>query len=346
MHAKIVGCLSVLLLSHGYSYAIVAYTPEAVRECISAIYHVTEKNNRKRELEELYAAIRENRMLTSEAVASEGVAGAIEIMRSSNVDYSQDIQYLEQYLNNLDTRGILLALEGDASHKTSWPMGLISRSMRDQQDAYNLLCLSNELSDNLMLCGCADMNAHSHALMQRANSMSDPSISFSPVDMTNSQTSTPSLIMGGTGVSSPIVTGWALTPSINPQSLVNMQFTLPGNLAKHKDVTLELALLVPSNLLPEGYAKFKVCSRYVRDNFDLNNIDWTSTNTSGNIKIEEASTPGNLKYITVQIPLSSHHLKANYFALLSVSRIAPTGSKPEYNGDVVLVSAVYRYTAQ
>lgn len=349
VHVSKIALTVVLLSLHVQSFGVVAYIPQALRVCLDAAYHAAGQHSRKEALEELHGAMRENRMLASDKVVSQAVEEAIEVVRAHK-DQSEVVEYLEQYHDSLQDRGILLALDGDASHQRSWSMGLVSRAMHDQQVALDLVCLSNELSDNLILCGAhADKNADdSRAILRqlKPNPISDPVVNFRPSDMATSQSVTPSICVSGTGVGCPVVVGWDLMPSNDVQSPVNMQFYLPGNLAKDKPVTLELVILVPCNASPDGYANIQVLSRYVRSTFDINNVDWTATNTSGNVQITASSVPGNLQYITVEIPLTSQHLKAGYFALLSVSRVAPTDSQSEFVGELCLVSAVYRYTAK
>lgn len=327
----------ILLLCHIKSYGIVAYIPQSLRECITAVYEKVGSKNSKQALAELYAAIRENRMLTSDAVVSQGVQEALEIVRSSNSsDHQRMAEYFEQYLDHLDDRGILLNMEGDASQLRSWPLGLVDRCMREEREAYDLFRLSNELSDNLTFCGGdVDNQKCSRGIV---------GVSFSPNVMTSSQSTTPNVILGGTGVGAAVINGWSLVPD-GPQFPINMQFIVPKDFKRHEPVSLELGILVPNNDLPNGYVNIQVQSKYLESShsFNADAINWTHTNSSGNIKVDEASNPDNVKYMYIKIPLTKTYIKKHYFALLSVSRILPTDGKTEYAGDLTVVSAIFKY---
>ena len=111
MYKKMMLLLPILLSLHIPFYAVVAYTPQGVRECINTVYQATDRSSRKQALEELYAAIKENRMLTSDIIACQAVEQAIESIRALDGDHSAIIDYLEKYLSQLHDRGILLMLE-------------------------------------------------------------------------------------------------------------------------------------------------------------------------------------------------------------------------------------------
>ena len=87
----------LLLLCHTKSYSIVAYIPQSLRECVAAVYEKVGAKNSHQALAELYAAIRENRMLTSDSVVSQGVQEALAIVRSSkSSDHNGMAQYFEK----------------------------------------------------------------------------------------------------------------------------------------------------------------------------------------------------------------------------------------------------------
>jgi hypothetical protein len=136
-------------------------------------------------------------------------------------------------------------------------------------------------------------------------------------------------------------------PPVTVEDPLEMQFIIPDDFARHKPISLELGLLVPSNGFSNGYANFQVQAKYLhpKHSFNAEDVNWTHTNTSGNVKITEASTDGNVKYMLVRIPLKRSHIRGGYFALLSISRIAPTDSKSEYVGDIDVVSAVFKYVS-
>lgn len=353
--SKVMLSVSLLFL-HIWSYSIAAYIPKLLRECISTVYEATDSPNCTQALKELYSIIRENRILTSDTTIYGAVKEVLGIIRSSHSkDQKEIIEYLEQYLNDLNNRAILLTINGDASQVQSWSTGLIGRSMREEREAYELLCLSNELSGNLMLCGSIDMN--SIALNSRiiASLFKNfplhtirNSINFNANDMTNSLSVTPPVIIGSTGVGASSVNAWALSLSTSQQYPVNMQFVVPSDLEKNKSMTLEVGLLIPNNGFDEGYVNFQVQTKSVEadHSFNASKIAWTHTNTSGNIKVKESLTEGNVKYILVKIPLKSSDMKPGYFTLLNISRISPTKSKTEYAGDVNIVAAVFKYTTE
>jgi hypothetical protein len=346
VHVSKIALAVVLLSFHIKSFGIAAYIPQTLRECISAIYEKSESQLHKQGLEELHAAVKENRMLVSDAVVRRGIKEALEVIQASSnrSDQEEMVEYLEQYLKNLQDKAILLSMEGNATQMRSWSVGLIERCMRDQQDACDLLRLSNELSDNLIFCG-SEINEFS--LDSRVmNDVKRGDMSFGPNNMTSSQSLTPNMILGSTGINSAVIDGWALAPD-GPQFPVSMQFIIPDDFEKHKPVSLELGFIIPNNGLPNAYANFLVQAKYAhpKHSFNINDVHWTHTNSSGNVKIIEASNPDNVKYMFINIPLTRNHIKREYFALISVSRTMPTDGKTDYAGDLALVSAVFKYTS-
>jgi hypothetical protein len=339
--------LSVILLSiHMQSYGIAAYIPQALRECIAIIYEASDSNSCKSKLEELYSTIRENRMLGSDNVIRRGVKEALAIIRAShNKSAIKDdmVEYLEQYLKNLNDKAILLVMNGDVSHMRSWSPGLIDRCMQKERDAYDLLRLSNEISNNLVLCG-SEANAVSLDSRVIKNFWSNQKPALN-INSRPNQPSNPTMTIGSTGVNSAAITGWALTPG-SPQSPVDIEFVIPDDFDNNKPVSLELGFLVPNNGLNNGYVNFLVQEKYVipGHSFNIDNINWTHTNTSGNVKINEPVNPHNVRYMFINIPLSKSYIKPGYFALLSISRTSPT-HECEYAGDLSLVSAAFKYNA-
>jgi hypothetical protein len=355
MQKRMVNCsriiVPILLLSlNTRSYGAAAYIPQALRECISSLYRSLNDIKRKKDLEELYSVITENRMLTSENTVRRAVRKALDIVKADEDNFAQPaeiVEYLEEYLENLHDKSVVLSLKGN-NNAQEWPLEVVNRSMKQEREAFDIVRLSNELSSNFNFCGAGADCSLDARVTRKLNSspFQDPSIIFPPSVMTNSILSAPPIMIGGTGITSAVVNAWALPPASGDP--INLQFIIPDDFAKHKKVSLELAVLVPSNGLPNGYANFQVQAKYLKSSHSYNpeDINWTHTSTSGNVKITEASTSGNAKYMLIKIPLKRSHIKRGYFALLSISRILPTGSKTEYAGDIDLVTAVFNYTSK
>ena len=340
----------MLLLADTKSYSTAAYIPQALRECICALYKSLNDIKRKKDLEELYSVITENRMLTSENTVRRAVRKALDIVKAEENNFARSaevVEYLEEYLENLHDKSVILSLKGN-NNSQEWPLEVVNRSMKQEREAFDIVRLSNELSSNFNFCGTGAECSLDSRVTRKLNSsqLEDPSIIFPPSVMTNSILSAPPVMIGGTGITSAVVNAWPLPPASGDP--INLQFVIPDDFAKHKKVSLELAVLIPSNGLPNGYANFQVQAKYLKSSHSYNpdDINWTHTNTSGNVKITEASTSGNAKYMLIRIPLKRSHIKRGYFALLSISRIAPTGSKTEYAGDIDLVTAVFNYTSK
>jgi hypothetical protein len=341
-------------------YGAVAYIPQALRECITMVHNLDKKSG-NHNVEELYAMIRENRVLASDDMVRKAVVEALDVLRSNKNEKVQKQskaikKYLEHYLHSLDNTFVLLSLSGSESQRTSWPMPLIARSLHGSLRDLDMICLSSELTavQSMELCGNADMN-FSPSLERwffmfgnnpKLNDADDPSIGFNANMMTNSVYTMPNTIFG-TGVSAPIINAWAMSTSNLVQSPINMQFAVPGNFAHKKPVSLELHFLVTQQS-GNGNAAIKVNAKYMKNHSEFDIFDaapvFTSTNVSNDFAVTEPSSSHNVEHIVVTVPLDSSGIFAHNFALLSLTRVAPT-SGVEYPADIYLAAASFIYTS-
>jgi hypothetical protein len=360
----------VLLFFHITSYGIVTYIPQALKECIAMAYELSYFDGCEKELKELYLTIRDNKIFVSDDIVYNAVKEAIIIIGSPDNRINRKIgaeirderqgrgmtEYLEEYLRSLQNRSVLLAVDGKDSHSTSWSAELIEHPRDNAGEIFDLLRLSNQLSENLMVCGQISMGTHPILLSSRviAHARRKPKLDrlkkkafgFRSENMTDALTHP--AITDSIGIGDLMVKGWALTPSTHQQCSISMQVEIPNEIVKNKKAVLEVGMVVPSNGLSNEYANFELKSKYLvsRHNFDPTDMSCSHISSSGNFKIDEASVAGNLKYMTVRIPLASSHIKSGCLALLNISRTLPTDLKSEYTSDLYVVSATLRYTCQ
>jgi hypothetical protein len=301
-------------------------------------------------LQDLYAIIAENRILTSDVLMRDALDEALAVIAGREIekDAQQVSAYLNEYRNTLNDRCILLNLHADNLSFEALPVSLINRSLSDKSVHVDMMNLHCQLAcvQNLEFCGKMDDNAQITRSI-KPNKVGDPSIMFNPNMMTSAASTTPDVIFGSTGVSSPVINVWSMASSTVTQFPINMQFSIPGDLKTQKAMSLELHFLVKKQAGSNGNARIQVNAEYMPQNgeFDIFNgaPTFTYTTDSGNFLITEPSSTSNVEHVYVIIPIEKQNIYNYNFALLSVSRIAPT-SGTEYNQDIYLAAAAFIYT--
>jgi predicted RNA binding protein with dsRBD fold (UPF0201 family) len=358
--------LPVVLLSfHVLSYGVIAYIPQRLRECVNVVHEVAEKSDNTKALEELYSIITENRMLACDNTMRKAVQEILTILDNNKNIFRHKGQveaargYLKKYLNSLDVISVMLSVQGDTACRTSWPTSLVARSLNEYAIATDMMRLSSELTfmRNVPLCGNIDIDfASPYSLIAsvqargsksiKPNHSTDPGVPFNANMMNNSVLTTPSMIFG-TGVASPSINAWAMSPSASVQSPINMQFAIPADLRTEKAVSLQLHFLVKTNSVPNGNARIRVNAEYMHNNAEFDISDpvptFMHTTDSHDFLITEPSSANNVVHVYVVIPLEKSGILNRDFASLSLTRIAPT-SGTEYSEDIYLAAAVFQYT--
>jgi len=341
------------------AYGAVAYIPQALRECVSMVHNLG-NNNRNRNIEELYAMIRENRVLASDDMVRKAVEEALDVLRSNKNEKDQQEnnavkKYLKRYLQSLDNTFVLLSMSGAESQRTSWPMSLVARSLHGSLRDLDMICLSSELTaaKSMELCGNMDMNFPPSLerwlfMMNSSNSndLNDPSVNFNANMMTNSVSAVPNVVFG-TGVAAPVINAWAMSASSFVQSPINIQFAVPGDFSHKKPTSLELHFLVTKQF-GYGNAAIQVNAKYMKNHSEFDIFDavpvFTSTNVSNDFAVTEPSGSHNVEHVVVTIPLEHSGIDAHNFAFLSLTRVAPT-SGVEYPANIHLAAASFIYTS-
>lgn len=342
--------ITVLLSLHTLNYAVIAYIPEALRQCIRSVYEIAEKSDDTRNLQELYAIISENRMLTCDVLMRNAVDEALAVIAKKGIekDPQQVSAYLKEYRNALNDRCLLLNLHTDKLSPEALPISLIARSLDNKLAHVDMMNLHCQLASvqNVELCGNMDDNAQVTRSI-KSNKVGDPGMVFNSNMMTSAASITPNVIFGATGVSSPVINVWSMSPSAVTQFPVNMQFLIPGDLKTQKAMSLELHFLVKKQAGANGNARIQVNAEYMRQHgeFDIFNESpsFTYTTASNNFLITEPSSTNNVEHVYVIVPIEKQNICNHNFALLSVSRIAPT-SGVEYSQDIYLAAAAFIYT--
>lgn len=346
--------LSSLLSFHELTYTVAAYIPEALKRSMVHVYEISEKTKDTHNLQEVCHLISENRMLTSDDLMRNAVNEAITVLESKTAlrNRNQDkaiSSYLKEYLNHLNDRTILLNVQGNENCVMSWPASLVARSLKSAIDV-DMMYLSNELATlrNISLCGNVNIDFDTYFLKSiKENEKKDPSIAFTPNMMTNAGSNFPNVVFAATGVSSPVINAWSMAPSSSVQSPINMQFAIPGNLRTEKAMSVELHFLIKNQPALDGNARIRVNAKYMQQDGEFNIFDssptFTHTTDSDDFLITEPSSTSSVEHVYVIIPIEKSDIENYDFALLSVSRIAPTEGV-EYSQDIYLAAAAFRYT--
>lgn len=345
--------LIALLSVHASSYGNIAYVPQALKKCVTFAHENVEKAENIANLQELYAVINANRAFTSASLVRKAVNEALNVLKNKgqvrSVGNNAIEAYLTQYLISLDDKSVVLNLEGDEASVKSWPISTVARCLKNSINM-DMIHLSSELRGlkNISLCGNADIDfddAIDRSIKE--NKKSDPSIAFTPSMMTNAASNFPNVLFAGTGVSSPVINAWAMTPSSSTQLPINMQFGIPGDLKTEKAMSVELHFLVTKESVLNGNARIRIDAKYMQQDGDFNIYDaspsFTYTTDSGDFFIAEPTSSNDVKHVYVIIPIEKSGIENYDFAFLSISRIAPTVG-PEYSEDIYLAAAAFRYT--
>ncbi|HEX4069362.1 MAG TPA: hypothetical protein VHX42_04660 [Candidatus Babeliales bacterium] len=321
-------------------YGTVAYMPQALKECVSAVYDINGQINNAQNLEELYGMMRENRVLASDDIVRAAIKEAYGILGASNVRDSKAIKsYLQNYANSLDNTSLLLAMQGDKSQQVSWSASLVTQSLKDSLITRDMIYLSNELAGahNISLCGNVELDQFVPSFVREQYS-----------DSNGRYPSNLPAIMFGTGVASPVVNAWRMAPSDAMQSPVTMRFSIPGHLHPKKTVILELHFFSKQHAAPNGTARLRVEGMYMGLDADGDRVlseSLFSVDSNDFLVTEQLGTTNSLRHICVQVKLEKAMMKGFNTAFLSLMRVAPrTGA--EYAEDLYLAASVLRYAVQ
>lgn len=349
--------LSFSMLSHHASYGVVAYMPIVLRECLANIYEVNGRNNSS-DLKELCAMIQENRVLASDRMVRNVLYQALDILEN-NANFDDKwrdgaITYLQNYLKTLDTKSILCSLQGSNEALITIPSALLARCLEIDATSKEIIYLSSQLAQvqNIELCGNANLDSDFSHLMP-AHSVNTHQARASLIfnaDMFSSSTSTTPNVVFGTGMNTPVITAWAMSPAGSRQmpvrapmvTPVTLQFSIPTDFKKDKPVSLKLHFLVDQQGFATGKARIQVDALYTGENDQFSLSDTTHTNHSKDFTVKEPTGSNEFRHIYVSIPLDKSHIKKNKFAVLTIGRIQPIGT--EYAGDIYLAAAEFKYT--
>lgn len=355
---------TVLLSFHIMSYGVVAYIPQTLRDYVSIVYEAAEKTGNANNLEELYSMIKENRILASDAMMRKAVNEILDVVKNNKnifwYKHNKSVnRYLNAYLSSLNDKSLLLAMHGDKAQLTTWPISLVARSLQDSSTAWDMMCLSSELTSehNMPLCGNAEIDSpspYSFAVPAKENALRDsalPNRKYMDFNCDSDQADggmvLPTIIFG-TGAASPMINAWQMTPSNFFQCPVTMQFSILGHLKQKTSVVLELHFLVQQHAAPDGTGRIRVHGQYVHSNDPWKACDQDAgfsyiVDSHDFLVTEQLGTSNGLRHICVNISLEKPVLKNFNAACLSLTRITPT-TGVEYAQDMYLVAAVLRYT--
>ena len=364
----IVGLLQVmlsfmLLFFPLSSQGTIAYIPQTLRECINVAHEVAASSSDTKNLQELHAMIQENRILASDDMTRKAIKEAFYAIKAHKNEFKNEkqhraiLKYFVEYLNSLNDVSLLLAIQGESARSASWPMSLVARCLPAYSVGMDMMHLSSELAsmNNIPLCGSgkinfpADLNTRIIANVLKSwhlNAPKDPSVIFNANTMTSVSSINPTVVFG-TGVSSPSINAWAMSPSASVQSPINLQFSIPSDLQTQEEVSLELHFLVKQQGALAGKARIQVEAKYIHNHADFDVLSpvptFTYKNYSTNILITEPGSVDSVRHVSIVIPLDSSVIKNLDFASLSLIRVEPVTSV-EYSQDIYLASAAFRYT--
>jgi hypothetical protein len=337
---------SIFFLSYSQiNYAVVTYLPEGVRKCFE---HVHEMQGAKisDNTQELCWMIAENRIVADEKVVRNAIREIIDLLKQDN--HARD--YLNQYLAQLNKRSILLNIEGEDTALTSLPAATLARALKTDATSMDMIYLSSQLTHagNIELCGNAVIPSD---LLQdwptrarpKAPKTVDPSVIFNPNMLTNITSALPTVTFG-TGVSSPVINAWTMTPSTFAQSPINMQFSIPTDLLTGLTVTMELHFLVTKQFLANGNARVRVSGLYTSNSSVISMpVMFTNIVDSNSFPVMEPTNVNDLLHVYTTVNITSPNIQQHDLALISVTRVEPNGI--EYTGNIYLVAAAFNYTS-
>lgn len=342
-------CLSF----HITSYGTVAYIPQALKECIGVVHEMVGNINNEGCLQELCAAIKENRVLAAESTVRGAIKETFDILNKHQKIVKNKNQvrlikrYLKKYVDNLDNISVVCALHGAESQHTSCQISSVARSLSPLSHDIDMMCLSSMLTSagSIQLCGNADIDYSMFAINNKPNRLFDHHVFFNPNMMTNISHSTPNIILG-TGVASPIINAWAMSPSNMIQSPINMQLSIPGALFFENAEALDLHFLIKKQGAVNHKARVEVDVKYMGKNDKFDILSPTPTFSyeaeSNDFNVFEPSLSDDIRHICVTIPLQKSCISNCNFIFLSLTRIAPLVGV-EYDQDIYLAAAIFRY---
>ena len=301
-------------------------------------------------LRELDALIREHRVIADKDLVRRALEESAKYAANRSVK-----NHLQAYADSLREQWILLPMDRVDDNRISFLTDIVARCV--DSSSLDIMRLSTELveRDAMQLCGdCTAQNRKTawyekFSKSVRPNSPSDPSVIFNPDMMTNIQGGMPSIVFA-TGVNSPIINAWPMKPSFENQSPINIQMPMPGDIENNDPISLELHFLVrreaPST---RGIARIEVKSVYLDHNEQFNIFESPQTfqfsNSSNNFSVSEPTNSDSVRHIRVIIPLENVNAKRGAFALFSMTRMEPNGSSNEYEGNLYLAAAAFKYTS-
>jgi len=341
----------ILLLLPTEAFSAIAYISQPLKDCVHTIHRSISTNNYTDAMNELYDIINENRILSSDALMYRALEDTLALLKQNKGKISEEQRknikkYIKKYIKSLRSKQMLLTIKSSAQTKT-WPAAFLDHALEKSSPANaDIIYLNNEriASENMVICGD----------LQKRSSMFDPVITrktssaiFNANDMTNMQSTTPTIVFG-TGVASPIINAWIMTPSDTTQYPMNIEFAVPKDLQKGKTVTLELHFLIQQNSTTTGNARVQINAKYMHQDSTFDILDttphFTSTHMSDDFTVSEPSSATSVKHITVSITISSSSIKPDDLAYLSITRVAPS-SGTEYDNDIYLAAAAFQYTS-
>lgn len=354
---------AILVVSSLVSYQAhctsAAYMPVVLRECLANVYELegTAKNS---DFEQLYRMIKENRVLASEKMVESAVLQALTALKNNDRFDAQwkkeAVACLEKYIDTLDTRSILCSLKGDNGSLERIPHALLARSLQADVASRDMMYLASQLTDiqNIELCGNVDFShlPALHAKSIKPTLPTDPSIMFNANTLTSMNSSNPAAVsipnvVFGTGVTSPVINAWMMPMSELVQTPVNIQFSVPSDLREKQAISLELHFLVTKQGFANGNISIRIKSLFA-DNvtqFSMpESMIFNDIIDSSDLFIVEPALSNGLLHAYIDVPLQNSSLKKRDFAFMSLSRVDALGV--EYEGNVYLVSAAFKYTRQ
>ena len=346
---------SILLCSPTICYGTIAYIPQTLKHCMAIVDSIIPMNYTQ-SMQDLYSIISENRIVSSETIMRQAIQNTLAQLKKDKNSFKDSNQrteikkYLKGYLRSLRHKHVLLVPYSDTAQAMSWPSSSLMRSLKNSTNSFDIIQLSNELksSKNITLCGdINDRNKIQTTDKKRDKNPADPDVIFNANMMTNILSTTPTIVFG-TGVASPIINAWIMTPSTITQYPVNIEFGIPSDLQKKKPISLELHFLVKQQPSPTGKARIQVNAKYMHQSstFDILSAtpSFTHTDFSDDFTVSEPSSTDTVKHISVKIPLKNSSIKHGDLAFLSLTRVAPE-SGTEYNNDIYLAAATFHYTS-
>lgn len=330
---------------------IPAYIPQDIRHLISNSYKAAESSIEN--LRELDSMIRDNRVIASRDLVSKALDEAQRASSSRSIK-----NHLRTYRDSLKERWTLLALEG--SHQAQFMIDTVSQCV--DATALDIMRLSTELAErnNIDFCGdCKERNKRKLVAAERISpndrtvrpsKPNDPSVIFNADMMTNINSGMPSIIFA-TGINSPVINAWPMAPSFEVQSPVNIQMPMPGDIKDTNPISLELHFLVRQEAqMDRGIARIEVKSVFLDNNEQFNIFEnpqsFQFVNYSNNFSVLEPTDADSIRHVRVIIPLENMNAKRGALALFSIQRAELTGTPVEYEGNLYLAAAAFKYTEQ